>query len=70
MKHIHIVLFITVLMFFAQNASAQTITCPLITSYLTIGSRSSQVIALKKYLVSEKILSAGLSTNYFGPSTA
>ncbi|MFZ2706808.1 MAG: peptidoglycan-binding domain-containing protein [Minisyncoccia bacterium] len=59
-----------VIAFIPSLSIAQTTTCPLITSYLTIGSRSSQVIALKKYLVSEKILSAGLSTNYFGPSTA
>ncbi|MFZ2593536.1 MAG: hypothetical protein WAX38_02045, partial [Minisyncoccia bacterium] len=56
-----------VIAFIPSLSIAQTTTCPLITSYLTIGSRSSQVIALKKYLVSEKILSAGLSTNYFGP---
>ena len=51
-------------------SSAQSSTCPTITQYLTIGSRSPQVITLKKYLINEKLLPAGLTTNYFGPSTA
>jgi hypothetical protein len=49
---------------------AQTPTCPTITQYLTIGSRTAQVITLKKYLAQEKLLTGVSNTNYFGPSTA
>jgi hypothetical protein len=53
-----------------QVSSAQTPICPTITQYLTVGSRSAQVITLKEYLISQKLLPAGLTTTYFGPSTA
>lgn len=58
-----------VIAFIPSLSVAQITTCPLITSYLTLGTRSSQVIALKKYLASEKILIGVQNTNYFGPST-
>ncbi len=46
------------------------VACPTITQYLTTGSRSAQVITLKKYLASQGLLSGVSNTNYFGPSTA
>jgi peptidoglycan hydrolase-like protein with peptidoglycan-binding domain len=50
--------------------SAQASSCPTITAYLTVGSRNSQVITLKKFLAAEKLLVGASNTNYFGPSTA
>ena len=52
-------------------ATAQTaVSCPNITQYLTVGSRTAQVVSLKKYLAQEKLLTGVSNTNYFGPSTA
>jgi eight-cysteine-cluster-containing protein len=58
---------VCIMPFFAQ---AQVTACPIITQYLTIGSRTAQVVTLKKYLAQEKVLTGVSNTNYFGPSTA
>lgn len=58
---------VCIMPFFAQ---AQVATCPSITQYLTVGSRTTQVVALKKYLASQGLLTGVSNTNYFGPSTA
>ncbi len=67
---------ISALMFFlfvfaisARFAEAQSIECPVITKYLTVGTRDAQVIVLKKYLTNEKLLVGTQVTNYFGPAT-
>lgn len=52
------------------SVSAQATSCPTITQYLTVGSRTTQVVVLKKYLAAEGLLSGVSNTNYFGPSTA
>jgi peptidoglycan hydrolase-like protein with peptidoglycan-binding domain len=54
----------------AITIHAQTVQkCPVITKYLSSGSRDAQVVVLKKYLVAEGYLSNVSMTNYFGPST-
>jgi peptidoglycan hydrolase-like protein with peptidoglycan-binding domain len=50
-------------------AHAQTHrSCPLITRYLTLGSRHREVVALKLFLADEGLLSGLANTTYFGPS--
>jgi Putative peptidoglycan binding domain len=55
---------------FARAQTPTTIPCPLITRYLAVGSRATQVTSLKKFLASEGFLTGVSNTSYFGPSTA
>lgn len=66
-------LFISITIVFAVYvsliSSAEAATCPIITKRLSLGSVDTQVIALKKFLVSEGVLGANSYTTYFGPLT-
>jgi hypothetical protein len=51
--------------FLAQS----NVSCPVITQYLSLGSRSAEVSLLQRYLISEKFLVLDAPTQYFGKLT-
>lgn len=46
-----------------------TAQCPNLTKLLKVGSKDAEVITLKKFLTSEKVLQGTQNTDYFGPAT-
>jgi Putative peptidoglycan binding domain/Hypothetical glycosyl hydrolase family 15/Thrombospondin type 1 domain len=64
------VLLTTIIFLSPLISSAQSVTCPSITSFLTVGAKHPQVIVLKKFLGAEGLLKGVSNTSYFGPSTA
>jgi peptidoglycan hydrolase-like protein with peptidoglycan-binding domain len=50
-------------------ANAQSAVCPVITQTLALGSRTNEVVVLKKFLAQSGVLSGVVYTNYFGTVT-
>ena len=64
-------LFVVLAFLFPFFASAATtlLICPTLTKTLTVGSKNSEVVLLKKFLIQQGLLPTGLSTTYFGVQT-